>query len=342
MATRKRRRSPGSAASAWTVSVSEVAGWVGKARAAVAVSGAGISVASGLSTFTTPASGPRGVGDKGVYARARRMLGGDVEGYGVFKHTVFERRPGEVSRVYEWMRRQVLARGAPTATHRALAALQADGILRRHVTLNVDGLHRRTTGACVEMHGCILESVCTRCGDSRLVDAAVGRAMAAGRQPGLVCAACRSVGTVRHGIMLYGTPDAEAALLLRGVDPVAQLLADVAEADLVLWLGLSFEQSASVDYFCRAHGVASGRAVRHVLVGPQADECFHNLLSAGADVGAGNVFTLSCASDDLLAPFAPPDQDGGPSTKKGERGCQDDETSARGKSARSEDEIEMS
>jgi len=322
---RKRPREAGP-----SVPLADARRWVGEAGRVLAVSGSGISAASGLSTFS--GGGRPGAG---LYARAQRALGsgaGDAAGgYGVFKHATFARRPAEASKVYEEIRREVVRKGRPTATHRALAALAAAGKLRAHVTLNVDGLHRQAHAAeaseatldaalrvprgggllpsgeeAVEMHGCILEAVCTACGDVAPVGAGLAREFSAGRQPGVRCAACSAQGTVRHGIMLYGTPDAEARLVLRGADPLAQLVSGASEADLILWLGISFAQSASVDYFCRAHGAASAAPPRHVIVGPQADDCLHNLLSAGADVLAGNVYALACTSDDLLAPFAPP------------------------------------
>ena len=56
----------------------------------------------------------------------------------------------------------------PNAAHRALAALERRGGLRRIVTQNVDGLHQSagsSAAAMIEIHGTALEVGCLSCGE---------------------------------------------------------------------------------------------------------------------------------------------------------------------------------
>jgi NAD-dependent SIR2 family protein deacetylase len=59
-----------------------------------------------------------------------------------------------------------VARAAPNDGHRAVAALEAGGLLGGILTQNVDGLHQ-AAGArdVVELHGNLERVVCLRCGD---------------------------------------------------------------------------------------------------------------------------------------------------------------------------------
>eukprot|EP00899_Mesostigma_viride_P021221 jgi/Mesvir1/290/Mv13620-RA.1 len=125
--------------------------------------GSGMSVAAGMSTFTKPG---------GLYERAcKRFRVGD--GMRLFHHSFYQKNrdaaEGFLREIYD---EAVVAR--PTASHRALRALEACGRLRRHYTLNIDGLATaagaslwdrwaRLQGATIEMHGNVREMVCTRC-----------------------------------------------------------------------------------------------------------------------------------------------------------------------------------
>jgi NAD-dependent SIR2 family protein deacetylase len=61
---------------------------------------------------------------------------------------------------------QRFSRAAPNDGHRAVAALQDDGLLGPVVTQNVDGLHQAAGSTEVtELHGTLAEVVCLTCGD---------------------------------------------------------------------------------------------------------------------------------------------------------------------------------
>jgi NAD-dependent SIR2 family protein deacetylase len=61
---------------------------------------------------------------------------------------------------------RVIARAAPNAGHRAVAALEQQGLLSGVITQNVDGLHTAAgTRTVVELHGNLDRVVCLHCGD---------------------------------------------------------------------------------------------------------------------------------------------------------------------------------
>jgi NAD-dependent SIR2 family protein deacetylase len=110
------------------------------------LTGAGISTASGIPDYR---------GRDGV-RRGKAPVQGP------------EFRQSEAVRKRYWARSMVgypaLARAAPNAAHRAIAALQADARLGRVITQNVDGLHQRAGSAdMIELHGNIHRVVCLDC-----------------------------------------------------------------------------------------------------------------------------------------------------------------------------------
>jgi NAD-dependent SIR2 family protein deacetylase len=76
----------------------------------------------------------------------------------------------------------VIARAAPNDGHRAVAALEAEGLLSGIITQNVDGLHS-TAGArsVVELHGNLDRVVCLHCGDVSSREGLDGRLREANR-----------------------------------------------------------------------------------------------------------------------------------------------------------------
>jgi NAD-dependent deacetylase len=110
----------------------------------MALSGAGISAESGLSTFRDPQTGYWSTFNPEDLASRRG----------------FERNPG---RVWSWyaVRRQAAARAQPNPGHQALAALQDYYPEMVVVTQNVDGLHQKACSRdVIELHGNIQRILC--------------------------------------------------------------------------------------------------------------------------------------------------------------------------------------
>ena len=121
------------------------------ARRITALTGAGVSTASGIPDFR----GPNGVWTKNP--AAQRLS--DIDSYVADPEG---RRLAWRSRAEHpaWT-------AEPNAAHRALAALERAGKLRAIVTQNIDGLHQKAGSKNVyELHGSIWRNYCTKCGKS--------------------------------------------------------------------------------------------------------------------------------------------------------------------------------
>ena len=119
-------------------------------RSIVILTGAGISVESGIKTFRA---------SDGLWENHR------VED--VATPEAFERDPHLVHQFYNWRRQQLLSKGVqPNKAHLALATLQQNKQFKTLVvTQNIDDLHERAgSNNVIHMHGELLKSFCARTG----------------------------------------------------------------------------------------------------------------------------------------------------------------------------------
>jgi NAD-dependent deacetylase len=121
--------------------------WLAQAGAVAAMTGAGISAASGIPTFRGP--------------------GGLWKGFkpeDLATPEAFVRDPRTVWEWYDW-RRQRIGEASPNAAHRALAELERRKPAFTLITQNVDGLHDLAgSGRILKLHGDIWRMRCTACG----------------------------------------------------------------------------------------------------------------------------------------------------------------------------------
>jgi NAD-dependent deacetylase len=113
----------------------------------VVLTGAGISAESGIPTFRSK---------DGLWEKYDPMVYASIE--------VFRRDPSKY-----WLIRGDFIRNydtyTPNAAHRALVELEQMGIVRRVITQNIDGLHRKAgSRKVIEIHGSLREITCLRCG----------------------------------------------------------------------------------------------------------------------------------------------------------------------------------
>jgi NAD-dependent deacetylase len=114
----------------------------------VALTGAGISVPSGIPDFRTPMTG----------------LWENVDPMEVAHISVWRRDPARFWSFYG-QRFAALDGKEPNGAHRALVELERRGLLNGVITQNIDGLHARAgTENPVEVHGSIRTASCLRCG----------------------------------------------------------------------------------------------------------------------------------------------------------------------------------
>jgi NAD-dependent deacetylase len=129
------------------VSAAHVAELIRGAGSVVALTGAGVSVPSGIPDFRSPGTG----------------LWRNVDPMQVAHIDVFRHDPERFWHFYG-QRFQTLEDKAPNGAHRALARLEEAGLVRAVITQNIDRLHARAgSHDPVEVHGSIAHSSCQTC-----------------------------------------------------------------------------------------------------------------------------------------------------------------------------------
>ena len=114
----------------------------------VALTGAGISVPSGIPDFRSPG--------EGIWEKVDPMEVAHVD--------AFRRDPAKFWSFYR-QRLQLLGDVEPNGAHRALAELEREGRLEGVITQNIDGLHQKGgSERVIEVHGSIRTSSCQSCG----------------------------------------------------------------------------------------------------------------------------------------------------------------------------------
>lgn len=183
---------------------------LGRSRRAVALTGAGVSVPSGIPDFRTP--------ETGLWAKVDPMEVAHVD--------VFERDPERFWSYYR-PRFQALGDKRPNRAHEALAELERRGLIDGVITQNIDRLHRAAgSREVIEVHGSIDSSSCTACGARFGLEEADDLFDERGVA---LCADCG--GAVKPDVVLFGELLPEAAMA-RAVE-----LAE--SADVMLCVGSS-------------------------------------------------------------------------------------------------------
>jgi NAD-dependent deacetylase len=190
--------------------VRRLAEMIRQSRCTVALTGAGISVPSGIPDFRTP--------ETGLWANVDPMEVAHID--------VFERDPARFWSYYR-PRFQSLGDKQPNAAHEALAELERRGLLEGVITQNIDRLHRKAGSEnVVEVHGSIETSSCRSCAVSYAVDEVEPLFDADGVA---ICPRC--AGAVKPDVVLFGE------LLPQSAMAEAQRLAG--RAELMLCIGSS-------------------------------------------------------------------------------------------------------
>ncbi len=193
-----------------TTEVERLAELIRESRSTVALTGAGVSVPSGIPDFRTP--------ETGLWANVDPMEVAHID--------VFERDPARFWSYYR-PRFQSLGDKRPNAAHEALAELERLGLLDGVITQNIDRLHGAAgSREVVEVHGSIETSSCRECAVSYGID----EVEALFDSDGVAhCAAC--AGPVKPDVVLFGELLPEATMAR------AQALAEA--ADLLVCIGSS-------------------------------------------------------------------------------------------------------
>jgi NAD-dependent deacetylase len=158
----------------------------------VALTGAGVSVPSGIPDFRTP--------ETGLWAKVDPMEVAHID--------VFERDPVRFWTYYR-PRFHSLGDKRPNGAHEALAELERRGLIDGVITQNIDRLHRAAGSRnVVEVHGSIETSSCVRCAASFELEEV--EALFDERGVAL-CASCG--GPVKPDVVLFGELLPESAVV---------------------------------------------------------------------------------------------------------------------------------
>lgn len=192
--------------------VERLADLVRSSERTVALTGAGISVPSGIPDFRTPGAG----------------FWDEVDPMQVASIDAFHRDTRAFWDFYR-PRFDMLADKRPNPAHLALADLERAGRLEAVITQNIDRLHRFAgTRELVEIHGSVETSSCTTCGARWSLE----QVEALFDEDGIaVCSGC--MGKVKPDVVLFGEMLPVAAI------ERARALAE--SADLMLCVGSSLE-----------------------------------------------------------------------------------------------------
>jgi NAD-dependent deacetylase len=176
------------------------------ARQVGALTGAGISVASGIADFRS-SGGLWSVFSPEEYATLE----------------VFERNPAKSWKLFRCMGRELLGK-EPNPAHLALVELERMGLLHGIVTQNIDTLHQQAGSSYVfEIHGEFAHVHCPACGLLRDLEA--GDWLEDGPVP--LCAQCGS--PLKPNVVLFG----------ESVRMLEEIWTFIAHCDLLLVIGTS-------------------------------------------------------------------------------------------------------
>jgi NAD-dependent deacetylase len=190
----------------------QLAGLIEQSECTVALTGAGISVPSGIPDFRTPG--------KGLWEKVNPMEVAHIDAF-----------RGDPARFWSFYRPRLHSLGdiEPNGAHAVLAELEQRGMLEAVITQNIDMLHVKAgSERVIEVHGSIRTGTCQECGGQFSLEEMEELFDDDGVA---VCSAC--LGYVKPDVVLFGE--------LLPADAMAEAEALASRADLMLCIGSSLE-----------------------------------------------------------------------------------------------------
>lgn len=194
-----------------------------EANMTVALTGAGISVESGIPPF-------RGKG--GLWEKFDPMTFAHID--------AFRQDPGRVWKVLLKTLSDTLASARPNKAHKGLAELERRGCLRAVITQNIDGLHQEAgSREVIEFHGSMASHRCLECDQGTPTET-----IDLGQLP----PRCGCGGILRPEIVFFGEAIPMVALYN------SEQLARMCDAILVVGTSATVEPAASIPHIAKDHG----------------------------------------------------------------------------------------
>ena len=204
-------------------SINAAAEVLAAANMTVALTGAGISVESGIPPF-------RGKG--GLWEKFDPMTFAHID--------AFRRDPETVWNVLLKTLNDTLIHARPNRAHKGLAELERRGCLRAVITQNVDGLHQAAgSREVIEFHGSMASQRCLSCEQGAPTTAVDLRQLPP---------RCDCGGVLRPEIVFFGEAIPMAAL------HNSQQFARMCDAILVVGTSATVEPAASIPHIAKQHG----------------------------------------------------------------------------------------
>lgn len=237
-----------------------------QAQRGIALTGAGISIESGIPPF-------RGKG--GLWEKIDPMKYAHID--------ALEKNPTEVWQVLFMGIGDLLTKASPNAGHRGLQRLEQLGIVKSIITQNVDGLHQAAGNSdVIEFHGTHARLRCMTCHQQYPWE---------GISLETVPPLCRCGGFLRPDVVMFGEPIA-AALLQR-----SQRLASSCDVMLVVGTSATVEPAAYLPFIAKHNGAfiieinpeptpLTGRVADVTLLGP-AGEMMDRMVENICDIRDG-------------------------------------------------------
>lgn len=210
--------------------IRQAAALLQEASHAVVLTGAGISTPSGIPDFRS--------NDRGLWEHIDQMTVASAWG--------FRRDPAAF---FAWIRplARLIYEAEPNAAHRALAALEAQGIVKELVTQNIDVLHQKAGSHCIyELHGDLREATCGECFRVYPVEGFIQPLIADGTMPR--CPHCG--GVLKPNVILFGE-----ALPIEALQQ-AQRAARLCDVMLVAGSSLAVAPASELPQIALAHGAS--------------------------------------------------------------------------------------
>jgi NAD-dependent deacetylase len=195
-----------------TTAAEELAALIESSERTVALTGAGVSVPSGIPDFRTPG--------KGLWAKVDPMAVATIDAF-----------HGDTRRFWDFYRPRFhdLADKEPNPAHTVLAELERRGQLDAVITQNIDRRHRKAgSEEVIEVHGSIATASCTSCAASYPLADVESLFDADGIA---TCTGC--AGKVKPDVVLFGE--------LLPAEAMARAEQLCSSADLLLCIGSSLE-----------------------------------------------------------------------------------------------------
>eukprot|EP01023_Acetabularia_acetabulum_P019828 TRINITY_DN20181_c0_g1_i2.p1 TRINITY_DN20181_c0_g1~~TRINITY_DN20181_c0_g1_i2.p1 ORF type:complete len:403 (-),score=59.78 TRINITY_DN20181_c0_g1_i2:254-1387(-) len=261
-------------------------------------SGSGLSASSGMSMFST---------EDGLYDRAKKRFR-VADGKRLFQYGFYEKSKKDVNKFYCDIYKETL-KATPSHGHISIRMLYQQNRVQRHYTLNVDGLMDKlgvpqwhaNDGNTVEVHGNLRELFCPSCGATTPTNGSHIQTMR--RKEQIICKRCYQ-NTLRFKMVLYEDPDTDK---ITSEDIWELLQADLQVADAVLWVGISFEQSASLEYFRKVVRILQDsdreNQVKQLVVNIDED-ALHNIQLATSSNSSQKLVFVKMAADEALTQLA--------------------------------------